>query len=586
MSIQANSEVLKQDIAESLVSQTGSFRNYLTSKPNYTINSINSLFSNAVYVNANFDPTIFCKRIVFPSIETLFGINRNNLDQVFEEETARFDTLSSMFLSVAMPLTNIRKSEFVFLERNDNGYEVKSLCAYVALADDAILGNNQQLYANNRNENPKIISTESDFVQYGQIADGLTQLTTTSHRLSVNTLNSLSSLFVTALSNIADNSSLSCRFTDDYDKQIATLTYNSEQNDMVDGNLMSSVSSIRYFSLELSGYDELFPNQLDGRIFGGWTTIQDSDEIQISAGESLLMDSDKVLYPAFKPQVTVVYTAKADSEYGTYTSFTSSDNFKLNENYTISDFTDFIDDGSLINDWEFVGWTTSTTGTTVTYRPGDQIQINTIQTITLYPVIKRTRINSTPTLKVVKIPYNKDDGRQNLLGYHLTSNNGTKLSTILEYVRGRGINLPDMSLLVGIRGWNELTFGKDPNKTLTVRLSLAGSTYDFWRDRQGDTYYSAGYGAAIWRPNNAVVSSDFSVDKIASTNEIKSSFSYGTLQKFNGPFSDTQLNNLTVSYNNLGTSGGTASVYIDGLAYIDMQKSTTTTYARIPEEGD
>lgn len=314
MPIQVDSAVLKQDVANALVSETGTNQNYIDNVPDYTVNNINSLFANAVYIPANFNAQLLCKTINLPSPDTLFRINRGDLDAITENEVcAKFDTLSTMFATAAIPATNIRKSNFIFLSFNGSDYQVSDVIGYASLTDNAILSNNTQKWANNVNPEPLIITGPEQVVSYGGIESQLTSLRNElvndynedpnaqpliSANVLSNAINGLSALFLQALSTIKDDPALTCKFTDDYQSHTVTLNYYQYN----DGGDKKTYTKTRYSRIVIPSY---LSQWTASEAFQGWTLRNGGKTVDFREGDSLLLVNTQYdFYPVFTAIVT------------------------------------------------------------------------------------------------------------------------------------------------------------------------------------------------------------------------------------------------------------------------------------------
>lgn len=326
MAIQQNSIVLKQDIANGLVSQNGSFQTYLASVPDYTVANIATLFNNAAYIK-NVDPTVFCKTINTPNADDLFKINRKDLDPITNNELARFDTLSAMFLSTAISLTNIRYSSFKFVEKGTLWSE-NTYFKNVSLADNAILGNNSTFaFANNKNKGGSriksdfLIDTEDLFLTYGGIRDNLmsyrNSLIETSYNpnkdkvphISASIIYNLSNLFIQALNKI--RTELSCEFSEDNFGNKFTLTYYKEPNGT------GGSKGLQFFKSEpttVLTYTEVPTFSQHSGTFLGWSQIKSQKQPEFVAGNTIIMDNDYSLYPVFKERFKITYHADTASK--------------------------------------------------------------------------------------------------------------------------------------------------------------------------------------------------------------------------------------------------------------------------------
>ena len=319
MPIEVNSVVQKQDIANSLVSETGEFQNYSKTKPDCTVLNINDLFKDAAYLEKNFDPNLFCKTPIFPQSETLFNINRTESD-IMNGEVAKFDTLSAMFVQAAIPLTNIRRSSFSFMEKNGNTYTKKTYFRDVSLADNAIIGNNDSfLFANNINDGGDnricsnfLVDTTDLFLQYSGIQEVLEEYkenlvlndyeprVSAVPTISTGTLYDLSNLFINGVDKIRND--LSCAFVEDGAGLSATLTYYKE-NDGSGGTISKTYN--RGEVTTISNYTALFPTHTG--IFAGWNTKSSQKTVTYSPGASITMIRNLSVYPVFTDMKTVTY---------------------------------------------------------------------------------------------------------------------------------------------------------------------------------------------------------------------------------------------------------------------------------------
>ena len=304
------SNVLKNDIVAELTSNSCLFRKYIADVPYYPKNNIKDLFKNAPWIPENsYTTATFCKDIKLPSDSAI----KEDIDVL-----AMFDSLSTMFYRVALPLTNIRKSQFVFLKKNGSTYSEYSTTKYVALADKAILGTNSKSFANNANQNNrKLITNINDFFTYGgSISSSINALrnslvkeySATSHpEIKASTIATLSSYFIDALSSIANHSNLTCKFTDDYKSKTATLTY-YKNNDGAGG--LSSITTWKYNTVKIKKYSDFSgwgSVQIDG-----WSSKKNSLAIDYKPNDSLLVkNSSYSFYPVSMKSVT--YNGDGDS---------------------------------------------------------------------------------------------------------------------------------------------------------------------------------------------------------------------------------------------------------------------------------
>lgn len=166
----------------------------------------------------------------------------NNIEDI--NSIANWEDFKKIVITAFIPLTNIRYCEFTINGPTlSDSREVKK--ANVFLTDDSILGLHtayDYLFMNNRQEDKKVITTISEFIQYGKIEGELNTISENAGEGKViksgwdgdsdESLNKLLSCCVKALNTIRTD--LSCTFTDEiYDltyKMVDPATYLSSDN--------------------------------------------------------------------------------------------------------------------------------------------------------------------------------------------------------------------------------------------------------------------------------------------------------------------------------------------------------------------
>lgn len=319
MPIEVSSTVLKQEVADSIQL---SAKTYRTAVPEYTLANIKRLYSSAPYIDQNFDPNIFCKEINVPTAQELFSINRTAEDML-SGETIKFDTLSAMYMSAVIPLTDIRKSYFTFIERKDGKYQQRTYSGNASLADSAICGTNDLSFANNTNgESDFLIRTGDDFLTYSGKKQALIDLRnslvvdeydarlTSTNLVSAGVVSSLSTLFSEGLNKIRNE--LCCIFTDSAYYTDKTVTYHRYNDSSTTPENLSALELTMWDYAEISSYEDFdgWTIQPGSGEFIGWTTVLSSNVVQYKPGDELLIDNDYDLYPVIAKNYLIVYHGK------------------------------------------------------------------------------------------------------------------------------------------------------------------------------------------------------------------------------------------------------------------------------------
>ena len=227
---------------------------------------------------------------------------------------ASYDDLSTIVVNAFLPLTNIRKSSFLVLEKQGSDIVVKTYNGNALLTDNAITANNGKKLEVNLNEDSKIVIDSSQkFLENisEEIAtkiDNLRPQVDSSNKfsgcLSANLLSLVVNVALEGVNYIREH--LTCYFAEfDPNKQIRVI-YHEKNNGT--GRTVSSDVIVPYSNYTVSGYNALFGAPTDGSEFRAWTTSKNGSTPSYYQGSVLhVTESSVELYPIFTPIYTITY---------------------------------------------------------------------------------------------------------------------------------------------------------------------------------------------------------------------------------------------------------------------------------------